>query len=243
MIDHDAARGTGLLGVLCLDSSFTKPLGHLRHPGTFDHAVKYEVLTGVDIPRLLHQPGPELEQLLIERARSLEAQGVTMIAGSCGFMARYQCQVSRAVRVPVIMSSLVLLPQLARIYGGGAGLGILTAHSTALQQEHFIGAGWQGTRPSVAGFEQQREFRQVILEGRRDDLDMTIMTEEVAATTEQLMAMSDIKVILLECTDLSAFAPVVRRISQCPVYDIVAAIDMTMRAHQGLDATLSIRGC
>ncbi|MBN8413226.1 aspartate/glutamate racemase family protein [Halomonas cupida] len=221
------------LGVLCLDSSFTKPLGHLRHPDSFRHPVRYRVLEGVDIPRLLHAPGDALRDLLLEQARQLEAEGVCAIAGSCGFMARYQAQVAEAMSVPVVLSSLTLLPWLAVVHGGLGRVGVLTADAGALKAQHFLGAGWQGSLPALEGLQDGSEFRQVILEGQRDDLDMAAMAEEVATATRRLMRKVTLDAIVLECTDLSAFVDVVRREARCPVYDIVPALDLVIRACGG----------
>ena len=44
------------VGVLCLESFFPKPKGHLRNPKTFDFAVVLSIIKGVDIPRLLFNP-------------------------------------------------------------------------------------------------------------------------------------------------------------------------------------------
>lgn len=218
------------LGVLCLESWFAKPLGHLRHPRSFDYPVVYEVMEGVDIPGLLHHPGDELLELLIDRARFLEEGGVRVIAGSCGFMARYQRQVAEAVSVPVVLSSLTLLPWLEIVHGPSARLGVLTADADALGEAHLRGAGRaSGTDGlGIEGLQAAPEFREVILEGRRHDLDMALIAEEVAAATRRLMARGPLEAIVLECTDLSAFADVVREVSGLPVYDIVQAIDLVV---------------
>ncbi|MGQ7247932.1 hypothetical protein ACUN9Y_11390 [Halomonas sp. V046] len=221
------------LGVLCLDSRFAKPLGHLRNPRTFGYPVVYAVLEGVDIPRLLKAPGDDLRELLVNRARQLEADGVAVIAGSCGFMARYQPEVASAVSIPVVLSSLTLLPWLASVHGGLGRVGVLTADAGALKPAHFTGAGWQGEPPVVQGLEDGDEFRQVILEGRRDDLDLAAMAHELAQATRRLKARTPLDAVVLECTDLSAFAEVVRREAGCPVYDIVPALELIVRAAAG----------
>ena len=83
------------VGVLCLDSLFPKPRGHLRNPLTFGFPVVTRVITGVDVPRLLFNPTPELLEPFVQAARELEADGVRAVTGSCGFMARFQGQIAR----------------------------------------------------------------------------------------------------------------------------------------------------
>ncbi|SDL96335.1 hypothetical protein SAMN05661010_02998 [Modicisalibacter muralis] len=222
------------LGVLCLDTRFAKPRGHLRNPRTFDYPVVYDVLEGVDIPRLLQAPGDDLCQLLIDRARRLEADGVKVVAGSCGFMARYQREVAQAVSIPVVLSSLTLLPWVSVLIGEG-GIGVLTADDHALGHPHLEGVGWHrpATRTRIKGLQHGREFSEVILRGERDAIDVEAMTAEIRQATLELVEERDLAAVVLECTDLSAFAPVVREASGLPVFDIVQAIDLAVAAQGG----------
>ena len=197
------------LGILCLESWFAKPRGHLRNPRSFDFPVVYEVMEGVDIPGLLHDSDDRLLESLINRARFLERGGIQVIAGSCGFMARYQRQVAEAVSVPVVLSSLTLLPWLAIVHGPSARLGVLTADADALGEAHLRGAGWANGMA-----------------------DMDVIAEEVATATRRLLARGPLDAIVLECTDLSALAGVVRDIAGLPVYDIIQAIDLAVAGQQ-----------
>lgn len=231
------------LGVLCLESWFAKPRGHLRNPRSFDYPVVYEVMEGVDIPGLLHDPDDRLLESLIDRARFLEQGGIQVIAGSCGFMARYQRQVAEAVSVPVVLSSLTLLPWLAIVHGPSARLGLLTADADALGEAHLRGAGWANgmANLSIEGLQQAPEFSEVILEGRRHDLNMDVIADEVVAATRRLLARGPLDAIVLECTDLSAFADVVSEVSGLPVYDIVQAIDLVVASQVPASARQEFR--
>ena len=46
------------VGILCLESLFPKPRGHMRNPLTYSFPTVTRVLRGVDIPRLLFDPTP-----------------------------------------------------------------------------------------------------------------------------------------------------------------------------------------
>lgn len=83
------------IGILCLESLFPKPRGHMRNPLTYGFPTVTRVIRGVDIPRLLFNPTPDLLEPFIQAAKELEADGVQAITGSCGFMA-----VSRARSPP-----------------------------------------------------------------------------------------------------------------------------------------------
>ena len=77
------------IGILCLESLFPKPRGHMRNPLTYGFPTVTRVIRGVDIPRLLFNPTPDLLEPFIQAAKELEADGVQAITGSCGFMARF----------------------------------------------------------------------------------------------------------------------------------------------------------
>ena len=70
------------VGILCLDSQFPKPRGHLRNPLTYPFPTVQYLIRGVDVPRMLFNPTPELIEPFLEGARELERQGVLAIAGS-----------------------------------------------------------------------------------------------------------------------------------------------------------------
>ena len=82
------------IGILCLESLFPKPRGHMRNPLTYGFPTVTRVIRGVDIPRLLFNPTPDLLEPFIQAAKELEADGVQAITGSCGFMARFQNQIA-----------------------------------------------------------------------------------------------------------------------------------------------------
>ena len=129
------------IGILCLESLFPKPRGHMRNPLTYGFPTVTRVIRGVDIPRLLFNPTPDLLEPFIQAAKELEADGVQAITGSCGFMALFQKAVASAVSVPVLMSSLVQIPLIHTLHGPGCRIGVLTAHSGSLTPEHFRQAG------------------------------------------------------------------------------------------------------
>ena len=151
------------VGVLCLDSLFPKPRGHLRNPLTFGFPVVTRVITGVDVPRLLFNPTPDLLEPFVQAARELEADGVRAVTGSCGFMARFQGQIARELKVPVLLSSLVQLPLLRLLHGENAVIGVLTASAAALTPELFAACASSRDAVRIQGMDEQPEFRETIL--------------------------------------------------------------------------------
>ena len=125
------------IGILCLESLFPKPRGHMRNPLTYRFPTVTRVVRGVDIPRLLFNPTPDLLEPFITAAKELEADGVQAITGSCGFMARFQSRIAAELKVPVFMSSLLQLPLVRLMHGQQANIGVLTASKQALTPAHF----------------------------------------------------------------------------------------------------------
>ena len=69
------------VGILCLESRFAKPKGHVRNHLTFDFPTVQRLIRGVDIPRLLFHPTDDLLEPFVRAARELEDDGVRAITG------------------------------------------------------------------------------------------------------------------------------------------------------------------
>ncbi|MFD1008995.1 hypothetical protein [Oceanisphaera ostreae] len=67
------------IGIICLDSKFPKPSGHIRNPTTFKFPTVQHVVKGVDVRRLLFEPTPDLIEPFIQAAKELELSGVEAI--------------------------------------------------------------------------------------------------------------------------------------------------------------------
>lgn len=213
------------VGILCLESRFPKPKGHVRNPLTFDFPTVQRLIRGVDIPCLLFHPTDDLLEPFVRAARELEADGVRAITGSCGFMARFQQRIAAEVRVPVLLSSLVQLPLVRLMHGTEAQIGVLTASADALTPDHFRNCGVDMASVHITGMEHQKEFRECILQGKRDDFDLETLEREVVETARNFAASARLDALLLECTDLSAFAAAVQAAADIPVYDINSLVE------------------
>lgn len=213
------------IGVLCLESLFPKPRGHLRNPLTFDFPVVCQVVSGVDIPRLLFNPTQELIVPFIDAARKLERDGVKAITGSCGFLARYQTEIASAVRIPVFMSSLVQLPMIRTLHGPESKIGVLTASAAALTSAHFEPMGVPIDDVAIKGMEGYPEFWETIIEGKRHDFDLEKLEREICQAADEIMRLNVLDALVLECTDLSAFSRSIQKTIERPVYDINSLVE------------------
>lgn len=223
--------GGNPVGVVCLDSPFPKPPGHIKNPRGLPFPTLYQTVRGAGVAELLESPGDELRDRCVAAALDLEREGAAVITGSCGFMALYQRDMAAAVRIPVFASALVLAPLARTMLAPDRTVGVLTANAARLTPAHFRAAGADIRHVKIAGMENKREFREVILESKRCDMDMTRMRREISETAADLArATANLGVIILECTDLSHFASDIQKAAGVPVLDIVALAAMMAEA-------------
>lgn len=215
------------IGVVSLESRFPKPPGHIKNPSGLPFTVAYEIMDGVTVPRLLGRPDADIMRKAIDAALRLEDRGVRAITGSCGFLALFQKELSRAVKVPVFSSALVQVPLAFHLSGSSSPVGVLTASSSSLTPDHLEAAGASGVPVSIQGMEEFSEFSEVILRNERDDMDIDRIESEILAAGGALKTREPgIKSVVLECTDMSAFAHSLQREIGLPVYDLTSLAGM-----------------
>lgn len=219
------------IGVICLESYFPKPPGHIKNPSSLPFPVLYEIVTGVTVPKLLNEPSDALLRPFIDAARHLESEGVRAITGSCGFLALYQRELAEAVSVPVFASSLIQVPLAFQMTGARHPVGVITASAQALTEAHFEGVGAGHVPVRVFGLENTSEFAEVILRNERTDMDLARVEREVVEAARQLKKDApDIRSIVLECTDLPPYAASLQSEVKLPVFDIVTLAEMAHKA-------------
>jgi len=232
MASRAGAGGGAAIGVLCLETSFTKIPGHIRNPATFGFPVVYKVVAGATPDRVVRQADPLLLGPFISAARELEAGGVAAITGACGFLVLFQQQLADSVAVPLYASSLVQLPVVHRMLRRDRKVGLLTADKDSLTRRHLAAIGGESVPVCIAGMAGQPEFREVILEGRRTELDAARLRREVLTEVGRLAGDNpDMGALIIECTDLVPFAQAIQAAAGVPVFDIVT---LTQMVHQAL---------
>jgi aspartate/glutamate racemase len=223
--------GEATIGVICLDTGYPKIPGHIRNPATFDFPVRYRVVRGATAKLVTGSEPPPLAHF-IEAARDLEARGVAAITTGCGFLAVHQRELADAVEVPCYASSLIQVPMVHRMLRPDQRVGLLVARERTFTRRHLQGVGAGHVPVCVAGMDNQPEFREVIIEARRGDLDVDRLGREVLDQARRLArANPDLGAVVIECTDLVPYAHAVQRQLGLPVFDIVTLTDMV---HRGL---------
>ena len=218
------------LGILDLDCGLPvgedlpmPPQGSLMRSDTFSLPVIVEVVEGARAD-IVMRGDPALEPAYVAAARRLVERGAVAISSNCGAAIRFQPALAAAVDVPVISSGMFLLPMLLRQLPLSAKIGILTFNSKAFTDD-LLGLDdlSQRDRIVIAGIEGG-EFARNEAASPPLPTDLAVMEREVAEAATRLRAEHpEIGTFLLSCTLFPPVAPMLRRITGLPVYDITTA--------------------
>ncbi len=215
------------IGVICLESYFPKPPGHIKNPAGLSFPVLYHTIKGATVQKLLNDPTDKLRDLFIEAARDLVQEGARAITSSCGFAALYQEDLATAVDVPVFASSLIQIPIAWHMTGCKAPVGVLTASSSSLTPEHFRLVGAADIPVEIQGMEEYPEFSDVILNNKRTDMDLGLIEEEILSAARQLLKRApETRALVLECTDMPPYAHRIQNEFGLPVFDLTTLTGM-----------------
>jgi len=208
-----------------MNTRFPRLPGDIGHPDTFDGHVLYRRVEAARVGTVVRAESVSdaLADALVAAARSLEADGASVIATSCGFLSMMQERFKAAVSVPVLSSALVLVPLLRAAHGPHGRLGVLTFDARALTPSHF-GPAWDPDL-LIEGLELSREFYPAIAEDR-SVMDAFAAEGDVALATKRLRerAGGRLDAVILECTNLSPFAQRIREEAAAPVFDLATTV-------------------
>jgi len=217
------------LGVLMLDTRFPRLPGDIGNPASVDMKTLYHTVAGADVARVVTcaEVDPVLLGPFVDGARDLERRGATLMTTSCGFLSVFQNDLAAAVDVPVIASSLLLVPVLARMLAPGRPVGIVTANSETLSPVHLAAAGI-ASPVVICGIEGGRELPRALLQPKARQattIDPEAATRDVIAACRRMLgANPGIGAIVFECTNLQPYADAVRDRFGLPVFGLVDAI-------------------
>ncbi len=219
------------IGILCLETYYGRPPGHLRNASTFRFPVMYRIVKGATAKRVVKEADSELLAPFIDAARELEQEGVMAVTGSCGFLALFQNELADTVDIPLFSSSLIQIPMIYRMLRRSQKVGILTASKSTLTGTHLKAVGAERVPVCVAGMDDQQEFCEVVIEGRRNELNVGRLGKEVLAVVEKLAEdHPEMGALVIECTDLPPFAHQIQERIRLPVFDIVTLTNMVYEA-------------
>ena len=203
------------LGIVMLDTRFPRPPGDIGNPATFERAgipVRFKTVSGASPKRVVQEADPALLKPFIDAAVSLVDDGARMVSTSCGFLAAYQAQLSDAVHVPVITSSLLQCICFRRP-------GIVTVDASALVPGILAAALVPGGTP-IEGIEPSTEFYRKIL-GNEATLDVLEAEKNVVNAALRLVARHpEVEDIVLECTNMPPYRAAAARATGRRVHDL-----------------------
>jgi Asp/Glu/hydantoin racemase len=213
------------IGILILDAHYPCVPGNVGNASTFPFPVRYKVVKDASIERLLGKRDRSLLQPFMDAALELQTEGIKAITGACGFMALFQRELSENLDVPVFLSSLIQIPFICQTLPKNKRVGVITADSKALNEQHFTSVGVTKEMPlAIYGMEDQQEFSQAVLK-ERGTLESDLIEQEVVGVARRLVKdYPDVGAVLLECSDLPPYAEAVQKETNLPVFDFITMI-------------------
>ena len=212
------------VGILMMDTKFPRLPGDIGHASTFPFPVLYRTVKGASAKRLVLERDPNLLEPFIKAGTELCSEGVRVITTSCGFLAMFHRQLSQALEVPVLTSSLVQIP-LVHAATGFRKVGVLTANAQGLTDLHFESVGASGIPVAVEGVENN--YLWTVFRDDMQELDVSQAEKDVVEAAKRLVSRhDDIGGIVLECTNLPPYARAVQQAVGLPVFDIISLIKM-----------------
>jgi hypothetical protein len=207
--------GRPFLGVLMLQTRFPRLPGDIGHPDSFALATRRLVIEGAVAGAVVRDAaGLRASGLLpafAAGARRLQDEGAGAITTSCGFLVLFQRELQDAVAVPLVTSSLVMLPALL---ARERRVGVLTISAERLGPEHLQAAGVPAQRQQdivIEGVPADSEFARCILDDR-PRMDVAEARDEVVAAARRLHQRApDVRTLVLECTNLPPHAAAIEQ--------------------------------
>lgn len=213
-----------MIGIIMLKTQFPRLLGDIGNPDTFGGQVIYEIVHSATVSRVVTRDpiDSSLKAELTRAAQALEQQGATVIGTSCGFLISMQASLQSAVSVPVMTSSLVLLPEIRQQYGTDAIIGVLTFDDTTLAASSY--SDYVDSNCAFGGLEKDGELFGCISHDL-PTLDTECAKKEVLqCATAMIEAEPAVDLFLIECTNISPFKASLRDAFGLPVFDLVDAL-------------------
>ncbi len=225
------------IGILILDTRFPRIPGDIGNAQTFDFPVRYRVVKAATIDQIVATADTARKHLpaFIKAAQEMEQEGARALVTTCGFLTVFQDELAAAVSIPVVTSSLFLVPLVRQMLGPQQSLGILTADAGNLSERHLKAAGIEPDWPIVVrGLENAPAFSAAILEPEPKGgyaLDPEeVGREVVAASMAMIEERPDLGALVFECTNLPPYREAVQRALKRPVFGIDDVVRLLHRS-------------
>lgn len=233
----------GALGILMLQDPSNDQPGSLYHPMTFPFPTICRRVPGAWVKNVVFGGEDDLmEAAFTSAAHEMVRDGAIGITSNCGFTIKYQRAMTRALSVPVSMSSLLLLPYLMATIKGR--IGVLSFDSRPLTHDLLKSVGLElHDRMVIAGIEDSETWRAVMsksgsncadAERPRENYTNSRLARDVLASVSLLRKQhGDLDALLFECAGFPVVTEEVRQQTRLPVYDAVTNAKVLMSGYGG----------
>ena len=225
-----------VLGVLRIDYTYPPALGDVACPETFTYRTVQRMVDGLTFT-MCQQGGLEgnTRDAFVAAIKWLEDSGVSMIIGDCGFMLHYQKLASSITNLPVLLSSLLLLPTLLTTSSPTKAIAVFTA-----SYANFTKPAMKDMVHRLSGLDQEESERRIIMVGCENvpgfeavalgnAVDSVLVEKGVVTLArETLLQHPNLCAFLFECTQLPPFSSAVRRATCLPVWDAITGANFIM---------------
>ena len=219
-----------MLGILTLDTAFPRLPGDLGSPATFEFPVRHEIVTGASVEDIVHRRRDTLLPAFVDAGRRLADAGCVGIATTCGFLVRWQRELTEALPVPVLTSALLQVPLIERTLPKGQRVGVVTYSAADLGADALAAAGAHPYTP-IEGLDPDGYFAETIRFGRGHVDPDRLADDTVAAARRLVGAHRDLGAIVLECANMPPYRDPVQEAVGLPVFD---AAQLTLWFHAAL---------
>jgi len=207
-----------MLGILMLDTAFPRIRGDVGAVDTFDFPVVHERVRGATVEDVVHRDRPSLVPAFVTGGQRLVDAGCIGIATTCGFLVRWQRELTQALDVPVLTSALLQAALVERTLPAGRRVGVVTYSAADLTPDTMITAGLAADTP-VAGVARDGYFARTIRQGAAS-LDVDRMRADTVDAARRLVdAHPDVGAIVLECANMPPYRDAVGLATGRPVFD------------------------
>ncbi|MCA0402099.1 MAG: aspartate/glutamate racemase family protein [Proteobacteria bacterium] len=207
------------LGVIMLDTAFERPVGDVGNAESWPFPVLFETVKGATARTIVDGRDDDLLDAFVAAGQELHRRGACALTTSCGFLILRQRKLAGRLALPLATSSLLQIPQVAKLLPAGKSVGVVTYDRLSLTTAHFAEAGMT-LEPPVVGLPRDGAFHGLIEGGR--PYDRQALERELLQAVEGLIEREpSIGAIVLECTNLPPFSAVIRKRFELPVFDIL----------------------
>ncbi len=214
------------IGILMLDCQFPRPKGDIGNATTFSYPVCYELIEGTVPTKLTLAAESDAVEQMLRRAEQLEKKGVHAILTSCGLLIAHQKELTQRLSIPVVSSSLLLLPFVRKMIGADREIGIIVSAVSEGIQRLLQTPENENVVP--ISMEESPEFMRGIMSMSPPfQLDtQKLQNEVVEICIKHIREHKKIGAIIVECTNIAPYSAQLRKTLRIPVFDIVQIADL-----------------